>query len=45
MIKKTYDKPHMTVVVRKHAMLICTSPLTSINVNPNSVMDEDEEFE
>ena len=44
MIKKTYDKPHMTVVVRKHAMLICTSPLTSVNVK-DSVMDDDEDFE
>ena len=45
MIKKTYDKPQVKVLELKPVTLICTSPLTSVNVNRNSVMDEDEEFE
>ena len=43
MIKKTYDKPQVKVVELKPVTLICTSPLTSVNVNRNSVMDDDEE--
>ena len=45
MIKKIYERPQMKVVNVKPMSIICTSSLTSVNVNRNSVMDEDEEFE
>ena len=45
MMKKAYEKPRMTVVKLKPMKLICASKLESVNVNANSVMEENEDFE
>lgn len=45
MVKKAYEKPLAKLVKLRSARLICTSPLRSVNMNRNVVMDVDEEFE
>ena len=45
MNKKTYDKPQIKAVELKPVTLICTSPLTPVNVNSYTEMSTDEEFE
>jgi hypothetical protein len=46
MMKKTYIQPQVKTVKLKSASLVCTSPpLTSVNVDPDQEMDEQEDFE
>ena len=45
MIKKTFEKPQMKVVEQETVVLICSSPLDPVNVDPDDEMEANEEFE
>ncbi len=44
-MKKTYINPEIQVVKMQTSTLICTSPLTTVQVDPTLEMEEEEDFE
>lgn len=44
-MKKKYINPKIQMVKMQTSTLICTSPLTTVQVNTMEEMEEDEDFE
>ena len=44
-MKKKYINPEIQVVKMQTSTLICTSPLTTVQVNTMDEMQEDDDFE